>query len=140
MAEANYDVLVIGTGMTGLAAAKHAVQNRPRTACIDTIAEEVLGGDVVTSVRVRNVATGSMNDIPCTGFFAYIGLQPACESVPAEVERDANGGLVTDAALQTGFPGVYAAGAVRAGYGGLLAHAVAEGKAAARAICAELGR
>ncbi len=103
-----------------------------------TIAEEILGGETVTRVRVRNVSTNATSDIACTGFFAYIGLQPACEFVPAEVERDGKGCLVTNAALQTALPGVYAAGAVRAGHGGLLAHAMAEGKAAAEAIGAEL--
>jgi thioredoxin reductase len=34
--------------------------------------------------------------------------------------------------------GVYAVGAVRAGYGGLLTHAIAEGDAAARALTAQL--
>ena len=104
----------------------------------NSVAEAVLGGTMVEKVRVRNVAGSAASDIACAGFFAYIGLAPACEFVPAELARDASGCLVTNAALQTGLPGVYAAGAVRAGYGGLLTHAVAEGAAAARAVVAEL--
>jgi thioredoxin reductase len=34
---------------------------------------------------------------------------------------------------------VFAAGAVRAGYGGLLTHAVAEGDLAAKAVAAQFG-
>ncbi len=105
----------------------------------NSIAEEILGGKMVEKVRVRNVATNTTSDIACAGLFAYIGLQPACEFVPADVARDANGCLVTDAALQTALAGVYAAGAVRAGYGGLLTHAIADGTAAARAAGAQLG-
>ncbi len=105
----------------------------------NSVAEEILGGKMVEKVRVRNVATNAASDIACTGFFAYIGLQPACEFVPAEVARDANGLLVTDSALQTKMPGLFAAGAVRAGYGGLLTHAMADGKAAALGMSAQLG-
>ncbi len=105
----------------------------------NSVAEEILGGKMVEKVRMRNVATNAVSDIACTGFFAYIGLQPACEFVPAEVARDANGLLVTDSALQTKMPGLFAAGAVRAGYGGLLTHAMADGKAAALGMSAQLG-
>ena len=105
----------------------------------NSVAEQVLGAEMVTGVRVRNVAAGATTEIPCTGFFAYIGLEPRCDFAPPEIQRDANGLLVTDAALQTAMAGVYAAGAVRAGYGGLLSHATAEGIAAANAASAKLG-
>ena len=104
----------------------------------NTVAEEVLGAEMVTGVRVRNVANGAKTEVPCTGLFAYIGLEPRCEFAPREIQRDANGCLMTDASLQTAMTGVYAAGAVRAGYGGLLTHAIAEGDAAARALAAQL--
>ncbi|MBI2289403.1 MAG: FAD-dependent oxidoreductase [Betaproteobacteria bacterium] len=104
----------------------------------NTVAEEVLGTEMVTRVRVRNVLDGATTEIPCTGLFAYIGLEPRCEFAPPEIQRDANGGLMTDASLRTAMTGVYAAGAVRAGYGGLLTHAIAEGNAAARALTAQL--
>ena len=105
----------------------------------NTVAEAVLGAQMVDRVRVRNVADGAATEIPCTGFFAYIGLEPRCEFASPEIKRDANGCLMTDNSLQTALAGVYAAGAVRAGYGGLLTHAVAEGTAAARAVAARLG-
>ena len=104
----------------------------------NTVAEEVLGAQMVTKVRVRNVTDGTTTEIPCTGFFAYIGLDPRCEFVPPEIQRDANGLLITDAALQTAMAGVYAAGAVRAGYGGMLTHAAAEGNTAAKAVTVQL--
>lgn len=104
----------------------------------NTVAEEILGAEMVTRVRVRNVLDGVTTEIPCTGLFAYIGLEPRCEFAPPEIQRDANGGLMTDASLQTAMRGVYAAGAVRVGYGGLLTHAIAEGDAAARALTAQL--
>jgi len=105
----------------------------------NTVAEAVLGAEMVTGVRLRNVADGATREIPCTGLFAYIGLEPRCEFAPPEFQRDTNGFLITDTSLQTAVAGVYAAGAVRAGYGGLLTHAAAEGIAAANAVNARLG-
>ena len=105
----------------------------------NTVAEAVLGAQMVNAVRVRNVVDGAMTEIPCTGLFAYIGLEPRCEFAPPEIQRAANGGLITDNSLQTALAGVFAAGAVRAGYGGLLTHAIAEGNAAAKAVRAQLG-
>ena len=88
---------------------------------------------------MRNTSTNATTEITCTGFFAYVGLAPSCDFVPAEIKRDANGLLVTDDAMKTSMPGVYAAGAVRAGYGGMLTHAIAEGTAAAKSAKAALG-
>ena len=105
----------------------------------NTVAEEVLGAQMVTKVRLCNAGDGKTTEIPCSGFFAYIGLEPNCEFAPAEIQRDANGCLMTDNSLQTAMAGVFAAGAVRAGYGGLLTHAVAEGDLAAKAVTAQFG-
>jgi thioredoxin reductase (NADPH) len=105
----------------------------------NTVAEEVLGAQMVTKVRLRNAGDGKTTEIPCSGFFAYIGLEPNCEFAPAEIQRDANGCLMTDHSLQTAMAGVFAAGAVRAGYGGLLTHAAAEGDLAAKAVTAQFG-
>lgn len=95
------------------------------------VAEAIMGSETVQSVRVRNIDEGTQKEIDCAGFFGYIGLEPACEFAPAAVLRDAAGFLMTGAAMQTAMPGVFAAGAVRSGYGGMLAHATAEGIAAA---------
>lgn len=99
----------------------------------NSVAEEILGGQMVEKVRVRNLTTKTTTEIPSAGFFAYIGLQPTCDFAPAELARDAGGFLVTDAGLQTKIPGLIAAGAVRAGYGGMLTDAIADGTAAAQA-------
>jgi thioredoxin reductase (NADPH) len=106
----------------------------------NTVAEEVLGGAMVEKVRVRNISTNTSSDIACAGFFAYIGLTPNCDFAPAELARDANGLLITDQSMQTKLPGLFAAGAVRAGYGGLITHAAAEGIAAATAAVAQIGK
>jgi thioredoxin reductase (NADPH) len=105
----------------------------------NSVADAILGGQMVEKVRVRNTADNTTVEIPCTGFFAYIGLQPSIEFAPSELARDAEGCLVTDANLSTKMPGVFAAGAVRAGYGGLLKHAMADGNTAAKSAKAAVG-
>ena len=77
-------------------------------------------------------------EIPCAGIFAYIGLAPNSDFLPREVERDAAGCVVTRDTLESTLPGVWAVGAVRSGYSGLLPDAVAEAKEAARAIVQRL--
>lgn len=101
-----------------------------------TRVEAVLGGESVQAVRVRRLDSEAMEEIACAGFFAYVGVEPACGFVPDAVLRDLDGSLLTDAGLRTAMPGVFAAGAVRSGYGGLLADAVAEGIAAAKSAMA----
>ncbi len=103
---------------------------------MNTRVEAVLGSAAVSGVRVR--AGDGVSEIACAGFFAYVGLEPANEFVPAEIARDAAGFLQTDEGLQTAMPGVFAAGAVRFGYGGMLTHAIAEGEAAAKSALALL--
>ena len=101
-----------------------------------TRVEAVLGRETVQAVRVRRLDGGELEEIACAGVFAYVGLEPACEFVPDVVLRDRDGSLMTDAGLRTAMPGVFAAGAVRSGYGGLLVNAVAEGIAAAKSAAA----
>ena len=101
-----------------------------------TRVEAVLGEQSVQAVRVLGLDSEAAGEIPCAGFFAYVGLEPACDFVPDAVMRDAGGFLLTDPKLQTAMAGVFAAGAVRSGYGGLLTHAVAEGIAAANSASA----
>lgn len=102
-----------------------------------TRVEAVLGVQAVSGVRV--VGDGeAAREIACTGVFPYIGLEPVCEFVPASVGRDPSGCLITDANFLTAMPGVYAAGAVRSGYGGQLVHAMTEGIAAAKSARAYL--
>ena len=105
-----------------------------------TRVEAIQGESSVQSVRVRGSADELAGEIPCSGFFAYVGLEPASEFAPDAIERDIGGFLLTDAALETAMTRVFAAGAVRSGYGGLLTHAIAEGVEAAKSVTKKLRR
>jgi thioredoxin reductase (NADPH) len=93
---------------------------------------EVLGSEGVAGVRVNG------ETVPCTGFFAFIGLQPASDFLAGQVGCDQRGAILTSQDRETGLDGVFAAGAVRSGCGGTLADAVADGAAAAGFVSARL--
>ena len=99
----------------------------------ETDVAEILGDDGVSSVRLRDRTTGAVEDLACAGVFVYIGLEPNSQWLEAQAALDPLGHVVTDATLATSLPGLYAAGAVRSGYGGRLTHAVGEATAAAMA-------
>ena len=97
----------------------------------------VKGGQMVEKVSIKH-ADGRSEDIACAGLFAYIGLEPNADFVPAAVKRDASGFVATNDKLETAMPGLWAIGAVRSGCGGLLDHAIADGKKAAAEVRARL--
>ncbi len=90
----------------------------------------VLGDDAVTGVRVRDRSNGAEQVIACSGVFPFIGLAPATDCCAAGLARDGRGAVLTDDRLMTSLPGVYAAGAVRAGYAGALDDAIDEARRA----------
>ncbi len=98
--------------------------------------EAVIGGTMVEKLRIRNAAGSA--EIPCAGLFAYIGLEPNGHFLPAAIQRDARGFVMTNDALETALPGLWAAGAVRSGCGGSLTDAMAEATRAADAIAVRL--
>lgn len=92
---------------------------------------EVVGGDGVDAVRIHDRQTGQTDELPCRGLFVFIGLEPNAALFGNLTETDEDGRIATDEAMRTATPGLYAVGAVRAGYRGRLVHAVAEAATAA---------
>lgn len=103
----------------------------------DSEVTAIEGDDGVERVRLRNGKDGSESDLACAGVFPFIGVAANGNFLPAEIPCE-DGFVVTDASYQTTMGGVFAAGAVRKGYGGQLAQAVGEGVSAAQAAVAWL--
>ncbi|WP_170423074.1 thioredoxin-disulfide reductase [Ruegeria arenilitoris] len=76
--------------------------------------EEVVGTNAplgVEGVRVKNVKTGEITEIPCKGVFVAIGHAPANELVIDSLETHMGGYVVTKpGSTETSVPGVFAAG------------------------------
>lgn len=101
-----------------------------------TTVQAILGGKMVESVKLRR--EGNEETLPCAGVFAYVGLEPNAAVAPADIARDVEGRLLTDASLETAMQNVWAIGAVRSGYSGLLRDAADEGERAAQAVAERL--
>ncbi len=83
----------------------------------DSVVDEVVGGGqppAVTAVRVRNLNTGALREIPVEGLFVAIGHDPATAPFKGQVPTDAEGYIVTAPdSTATAIPGVFAAGDVK---------------------------
>ena len=109
------------------------VASEPRIATMwNTTVEAILGGKMVDKVRLKH--NGTTEEIAAAGVFAYVGLEPNVACAPMSMRRDERGRLVTHDAFETSIPGIWAVGAVRAGYSGLLRDAVVEAQRVAEAV------
>ena len=79
----------------------------------NTTIEEVLGGDLVTGLRVRNVLTDEESVLPVEGFFLAIGHDPNTNIFQGQLDLDASGYVATEGgSTRTSAEGVFAAGDV----------------------------
>lgn len=92
---------------------------------MDTVVEALEGGDQLEAAIVRNGAGGAATRLPCSGFFAYVGLQPNTTFV-ADIVEMRDGAVVVDGKLESSLPGLFAIGAARHGHGGMLVHALTD--------------
>ena len=99
-----------------------------------SVIDEIRGGNAgMDSVVVRNVESGDIRLIEAEGLFVYVGMAPVSSFLPAQVERDAAGFIITDAEMCTSTPGIFAAGDVRAKRCRQVSSAVGDGATAATA-------
>ena len=80
----------------------------------DSVVDEILGEDRVEGVRLRNVVTDEVTDLPATGVFVAIGHRPNTELFTGQLPVRDNGYLVTlDGTSRTAVDGVFACGDVQ---------------------------
>lgn len=95
---------------------------------------QLLHGDKLTGVKIRNVQTGQEEEIPVDGLFISIGRQPATQLFAGQLALDEGGYIIAGESTQTELPGVYAAGDVRTKQVRQIVTAAADGAAAAHHI------
>ncbi|MBI3014707.1 MAG: thioredoxin-disulfide reductase [Candidatus Tectomicrobia bacterium] len=66
----------------------------------------------VVGVRLRNLKTGEVSELPCEGVFIAIGHTPNTGFLRGLLEMDSDGYLITREGVKTSVPGVFAAGDV----------------------------
>lgn len=91
------------------------VMEHPKVEVIwDTVVEEMLGGDELTGIKMRNVHTGQVSEMATEGVFVAIGHTPNTEIFRDQLEMDEVGYLTLrgDGSTATSVEGVFAAGDV----------------------------
>ena len=74
---------------------------------------ELLYGDRLTGVRLKDVHTGEETELVADGVFVSVGRKPATELLADQIELDKGGYIAAGETTETNIPGVYAVGDVR---------------------------
>ncbi len=93
---------------------ERALNNEKIEFAWNSVVEDILGGEKVEGVRLKNVKTGEYSDLPCEGFFLAIGHLPNTALIKGQVDLDEHGYVVTDSkSTATSVKGLFAAGDVQ---------------------------
>ncbi|NOU09806.1 MAG: thioredoxin-disulfide reductase [Nitrospira sp.] len=90
-----------------------AMKNEKVSFIWNAVAEDILGHEVVTGVRLKNIVTGKISEVPCAGVFVAIGHKPNTALFAGQIDMDEKGYIRTHAGTATTIPGVFAAGDVQ---------------------------
>ncbi len=77
------------------------------------VVEEILGGDTVESLSLKNNKTGERLTLPVAGLFVAVGIRPLTELVQGLAACDEGGYVLAGEDCATNVPGLFAAGDVR---------------------------
>ena len=77
------------------------------------VVTELLHGETVTGVRLKNGLTGEETELACDGVFVSVGRVPASQIAADQLAVDKSGYLIAGEDTKTSIPGVYAVGDVR---------------------------
>eukprot|EP00887_Chlorella_sp_A99_P006133 scaffold22.g6133.t1 len=95
---------------------KRALDNPKIEVVWDSVVDEAYGNEKgqLGGVKIRNVKTGEITDLPCAGLFFAIGHEPATKFLDGQLELDSDGYIITAPdGTATSVPGVFAAGDVQ---------------------------
>lgn len=104
----------------------------------DSEVTELLGEEVLSGVKVRNLKSGEVQILEIQGLFVSIGRKPATDLVKDQLTLDGAGYIMAGENTKTNLPGVYAVGDVRTKELRQIVTAVADGAMAAHVAEQEL--
>lgn len=106
---------------------------------LGAVVTELTGEQMLTGVKVRDVETGEITELPVSGVFVAIGQVPDNEPFADYVKLDEKGYIRAAEDCKTETPGIYTAGDCRTKTVRQLATAAADGAVAALAACEYIG-
>lgn len=95
---------------------KRAMDNPKIEFLWSSVVEEAYGNEkgMLGGVKVKNLKTGEVSDVPLSGLFFAIGHEPATKFLEGQINLDEDGYIVTAPdSTATNIPGVFAAGDVQ---------------------------
>ncbi|MEM3227417.1 MAG: thioredoxin-disulfide reductase [Candidatus Micrarchaeaceae archaeon] len=91
---------------------ERALSNPKIKVLFNSIVEEILGDKKVSGVKIRNVVTNEVTELPVDGVFVAIGYTPNTKFLEGKLDLDERGYIVTIDEVKTKLPGVFVAGDV----------------------------
>lgn len=79
----------------------------------DSVVENITGDGQVESIRIKNVKSNEVSDLPVQGIFIAVGTHPTTDYIADVVACDEKGYIIADETGVTNVPGIFAAGDVR---------------------------
>jgi len=79
----------------------------------NTIVTEIVGGQRVDGVLLKDLKTGEVRRLPCEGVFLFVGTEPNTGFLGGLVRLDERGYVLTDEDMATSVAGIFACGDVR---------------------------
>lgn len=115
-------------------AAERAFKHPKMNFVWNSVLDAIYGNDGVEGVKVKNVKTGEISDLACSGVFFFVGLVPQTAFLEGTgIETSSRGYIPTTNLMETNLEGIYAVGDVRDKYLRQIATAVGDGATAATA-------
>ncbi|MDO4572678.1 MAG: FAD-dependent oxidoreductase, partial [Clostridia bacterium] len=93
------------------AALVKAARSRPNIRfALDTVCTALLGDETLSGLSLRHVKSGEESALEAAGVFMAVGVEPRSALVAGQLPLAADGSVITNERMETGLPGVYAAG------------------------------
>jgi len=74
---------------------------------------EIVGGNKVKSVKVKNIKTEKEQDVSCDGVFVFVGYTPNTDFIKGSIKLDKDGYIVTDDDMKASKKGIFSCGDCR---------------------------
>jgi len=92
---------------------QHRAFSNPKVNFIwNSVVTEVVGSDKVTAVKITNLDSGAVSEVPTDGVFIFIGHTPNTQMFKGQLDMDDLGYITSNHLMETNVPGVFVAGEV----------------------------
>ncbi len=91
---------------------ERALSNPKIKVIYNTVIDEILGNERVTGVKLKNVKTNELTELPVQGVFVAIGNMPNSGFLKGKLELDEQGYIITNEEVKTAIDGLFVAGDV----------------------------